>query len=170
MLGLMDLEAGDVSVIDEVARDQDQVVFKGGGSNKQIEGAMGNLMTVTSQFHADLTISLGDSTAYSKHRHFSQEEAKGGLGKLGITAPVDPFVDLTQRDDANGDTALQQGGKKITGWFLAGEVINNPVGVNEMSHSLTGGRSEPREEAKLSLRVSASTMSFQAPKAERKAL
>jgi hypothetical protein len=61
-----------------------------------------------------------------------------------VRPEVDPFVDFTISNQADGKSVSDQGGQKRGRLLLALEVINDKVAIDQVSHSSTGGREDLR--------------------------
>jgi hypothetical protein len=57
-----------------------------------------------------------------------------------VRAQFDPFVDLDERDDADGDAIGKEWVDQRLGCRVAGEKVDQPIRVEQVVHRWVGGR------------------------------
>jgi hypothetical protein len=144
-------------------------VLEGGCCNDEIQCTVPDRPSLPAQLKPKPGIPFCHGPADGKDGNPSQKGGKSTCGGPGIAAAVDALVDFGECDDADGNAMRKQLRERVTGVGLAGKVVDNKVGIEQVPHREVVRRLEPRSVANCCFNASGSIKPLQLPAVARTA-
>lgn len=124
-----------------VAGDEGERFLKGGGGNEQIH--VGNELALLTKSGAQAGKALDDPIGQRQDGEIAEEVAQAGEGRWRSRGAEGAFVDLGDGDDADGQALITQAVQHALRAWPANGGIDQPIGVDQVSHGRVIGRVPP---------------------------
>ena len=113
-------------------------MHQSGGGDDQIKRSRPDAPALSAEVFAQLSAAPGNSQGKWKERDGGQECLELRLGLLRVHVSERPLIELELGDDADPDALGNEGVEQVCGNRIVGQVVEDPVGVDQVGHLLVG--------------------------------